>query len=138
MDDQYVFTEWAPPAQSPQLVTEFEIYRSEDEVNWDLVGTVPAVQTNFSDYETQVKSHRYVYRVKVKNVCEIQTSQGLPGTSILLVGGIDNDNNTILRWSAYKNWDTEVDYYVIEKQDENGNWHTIKIVDGDVLDYTER
>jgi len=138
VDDSYVFTEWAPPVQAPQLVTEYELYRSTDDVNFVLLATLPAVETNYSDYDTKVKSQRYFYKVKVKNVCEIQTSQGLPGTSILLIGGLDEESNSILRWSAYKNWDSGVDYYVIEKQDVNGMWQPIKTVDGTVLDYIDR
>ncbi|MDQ3052146.1 MAG: PKD domain-containing protein [Bacteroidota bacterium] len=138
IDDSFVFTEWSPPVQAPQLVTEFEVYRSTDNSNWTLLATVPAVETNYSDYDTRVKLERYFYRVKVKNICELQTSQGLPGTSILLVGGLDENNNSILRWSAYKNWDSGVDYYVIEKQDEYGNWVPIKTVDGNILDYIDR
>ncbi len=138
VEDSYVFTEWAPPVQAPQLVTEFELYRSTDFVNWDLIATLPAIQTNYSDYDTYVKSRRYIYKVKVKNACEIQTTPGLPGTSILLVGGIDEQENSLLRWSAYGDWDTGVDYYVIEKQDTNGMWIPIKTVNGNVLNYTDR
>jgi len=138
IDDSYVFTEWAPPVQAPQLVTEFEIYRSVDDVNWKLMATVPAAETNYSDFDTDVKSQRYIYKVKVKNICEVQTSQGLPGTSILLLGGLDDDNNSVLRWSAYKNWDTGVDYYMIERMDKNGFWQPIKTVDGHVHDYIDR
>lgn len=138
VNDSYVFTEWSPPVQAPQLVTEFELYRSTDFVNWDLIATVPAAQTNYSDYDTHVKSRRYIYKVKVKNTCEVQNNPGLPGTSILLVGGLDENNNSLLKWSAYGDWDTGVDYYVIEKQDVHGMWVPIKTVDGNVLDYIDR
>jgi PKD repeat protein len=138
MDDSYVFTEWAPPAISPQLLTSIELYRSTDNVNYTLIATLPPTETNYSDFDTKVHEQFYFYRVKVTNVCELETSQGLESSSILLIGGVDDENRSQLRWSPYKKWDTGVDYYVIEKLDEFGVWQTIRIVDGNVLEYLDR
>ena len=79
-----------------------------------------------------------MYKVKVKNLCQLEASEGLPGTSILLEGSLDDENRSLLRWSPYKNWDSGVDYYVVERMDLNGMWQPIKVVDGSTLDYMDR
>ncbi|MBL7915892.1 MAG: PKD domain-containing protein [Bacteroidia bacterium] len=137
-DDNYVFTEWAPPVLAPQLVTNFELYRSYDMQNWSLLTTLPPTETNYSDFSTQVKSQNYYYKIKVNNLCNLETTEGDPGSSILLTGAIDDENRTHLKWTPYKDWDTGVDYYVIERVDLNGNWQPIQVVDGSVNDYIDR
>jgi PKD repeat protein len=138
IDDRYVFTEWAPPSVAPNLVNGFDLYRSTDNINFSLVATVPATQTYYEDFNTRVKEQNYFYRVKLNNSCGLETSNGLESSSILLVGIINQDNDSQLRWSPYKNWDTGVDYYVIEKQDAFGVWQTIKVVAGNVHNYLDR
>ncbi len=137
-DDSYVFTEWAPPVLAPQLVTNFELYRSYDMQNWTLLTTLPPSETNYSDFNTQVKSQNYYYKIKVNNLCNLETTEGDPGSSILLTGAIDDENRTHLKWTPYKDWETGVDYYVIERVDLNGNWQPIQVVDGSVNDYIDR
>ncbi len=138
VDDSYVFTEWAPPAIAPQLVTSFELYRSTDNVNFSLIQTLPPGETNYSDFDTHVMVQNYFYRIKVNNLCGLETTQGLPGSSILLNSFLDDENRSNLRWSAYRNWDTGVDYYVIERIDLNGNWVQVGVVDGSVKEYLDR
>jgi PKD repeat protein len=137
-DDSYVFTEWTPPAMAPHLVTSFEIYRSTDLVNYTLVATVPATQISYSDHDVHVHLQNYSYRVKVKNHCELETSPGHVGTSILLRSLLDDQNRSVLQWTPYRKWDAGVDFYVIERLDEFGHWQQIKTVDGNTLHYTDR
>lgn len=138
VNDSYVFTEWAPPALAPQLVTNFELYRSLDLSTWNLLVTLPSTETSYSDFATDVKKQNYYYKIKVNNLCNLETTQGLPGSSILLEGAIDDENRTHLRWTPYRDWDSGVDYYVIERVDLTGNWQPIQIVNGDVHDYIDR
>lgn len=134
MDDSYVFTEWAPPALAPGLVTGFVLSKSIDNVNFTVIDTLAPGETSYSDYDVNVKEQYYFYRIKVNNICGIESSQGLESSSILLVGGVDGQGQTLLRWSPYKKWDSGVDYYVIERLDEFGQWQTVRIVNGDVLE----
>lgn len=138
VDDSYVFTEWAPPVLAPQLVTSFELYRSIDNLNFDLIATLPGNETNYSDYNTGVKAHYYFYKIKVNNLCELETTQGLQGSSILLGSELDGENRSVLRWSPYRDWESGVDYYVIERVDLNGNWVPVGRVDGSVQHYIDR
>lgn len=137
VDDAYVFTEWAPPVLAPQLVTGYELYRSTDNSNYSLIDTLSPGDISYSDYDVNVKSQNYFYRIKVNNVCNIEAAQGIESSSILLTGGHDSNGNTLLRWTPYTNWDTGVDYYVIERLDDNGLWQTIRIVNGQVLEATD-
>ncbi len=134
MDDSYVFTEWAPPALAPGLVTGFVLSKSKDNINFTVIDTLAPGETSYSDYDVNVKEQYYFYRIKVNNICGIDAMQGLESSSILLVGGVDGQGQNLLRWSPYRKWDTGVDYYVIEKIDEFGQWQTIRVVNGDVLE----
>ncbi len=138
VDDSYVFTEWAPPVLAPQLVTTFDLYRSTDNTNFDLIATLPGNETNYSDYNTAVKGHYYFYKIKVNNLCELETTQGMQGSSILLIGALDEENRSVLRWSPYRDWESGVDYYVIERVDLNGNWVPVGRVDGTIQHYIDR
>ena len=71
MNDSYVFTEWAPPALAPQLVTNFELYRSLDMTSWNLLVTLPATETSYSDFTTDVMKQNYYYKIKVNNLCNL-------------------------------------------------------------------
>ncbi|MBL0342584.1 MAG: hypothetical protein IPP71_17810 [Bacteroidetes bacterium] len=137
-DDSYVFTEWAPPTLAPQLVTGFELYRSTDNSNFVLLVTLDPAETNYSDYDTRVKEQNYFYKVKVKNLCGLETTQGQPSSSILLNSFLDEENRSNLRWSPYRDWETGVDYYIIERVDLNGNWMPVGVVDGDAKEYIDR
>nr|HMT30591.1 PKD domain-containing protein [Bacteroidia bacterium] len=137
-DDSYVFTEWEPPSVAPQLVSNFELYRSTDNVNFTLIATLGAAETNYSDFNTNVKAQNYFYKVKVNNLCGLETTQGLPGSSILLNSFLDEENRSVLRWSPYRDWETGVDYYVIERIDLNGVWVPVGRVDGNELHYIDR
>src|SRR5262249_16347363 len=41
-----ILTEWLPPTVEPNKVTQYDIYRSEDNVNFSHVASVPAQQTD--------------------------------------------------------------------------------------------
>lgn len=45
------------------------------------------------------------------------------------------DSKAQLNWTEYEAWSEGVDYYIIEKMNEQGNWEIIKTVDGDKLNY---
>lgn len=137
VDDAWVYTEWAAPNLAPQLVTGYELYRSTDNVNFILIDSLMPGDISYSDYDVNVKAQNYYYRIRVNNVCNIETTQGLESSSILLTGGHDSIGNTLLRWTPYTNWETGVDYYVIERQDDSGTWQTIRVVNGNVLEITD-
>ncbi|HEX5003425.1 MAG TPA: PKD domain-containing protein [Bacteroidia bacterium] len=139
VDDNYILTEWGPPVLLPQTVTGYEIYRSDDGgTSYTLLDVVPAVQTSYADYEVDVHSQNYFYRVKVVNICELDAGLSNISTSIWLQTDIDDQNVSKLRWTRYEDWDSGVDYYVIERMDLFGNWKQIGTVPGNTTDYSDR
>jgi PKD repeat protein len=138
VEDDFVLTEWAPPVQMPQTVTGYEIYRSNDGGNFTLLDVVSAMQTSYEDRTVNVHEGNYFYRVKVVNICQLDAGMGSMGASIWLQTDIDADNISNLRWTKYEDWDTGVDYYVIERMDTMGMWRQVGTVPGSRTDYTDR
>ena len=138
-DDAWVLTEWSMPTLAPQLVTGFELYRSIDNVNFTLLATLPPAQTSYEDHNVSVKTQNYFYRVKVSNTCTLESSSGYESSSILLKGFADQMDGIKLRWTNYKNWDSGVDTYVIERWNEQtGTWDYVKTVDGSITETNDR
>ena len=130
VDDEYVFVEWEAPSVLTQLVTGYELYRSDDSSNIQLLTQLPPGQHYFEDYNVDVFEREYFYSVKVLNMCNVETQIGLIGSSILLKSELDDQNRSSLNWTPYNKWDTGVDYYQIEKLDLNGFWIPVGTVGG--------
>lgn len=139
VDNSYVLTEWKQPTVLPEKVAQFDIYRSTDNQNFRYVASVPAQQTDFSDHQVNVQADQYFYKIQVVNTCNI-TQELSPNTStIVLKGEMDDSRHVWLRWTSYIGWDLGVEYFVLEKKDENGNWIFLQQVDGETtqFDYQE-
>jgi len=132
-----ILTEWLAPTVEPNKVTQYEIYRSEDLVNYTLIATVPAQQTDYMDYDVDVHAKNYFYRIDVINVCNIQAIISNDGSSILLRGNGLQDGGVHLYWTPYYGWNTPVEKYIIERLDENGQWQVIGNVNGTVTTFDE-
>jgi predicted DNA binding protein len=131
VDNTYILTEWLPPVVKPQSVIQYEIYRSDDNITFNFISTVSANQTDFIDYDVDVQSKNYSYKIIVVNSCGIQEVLSNGTTTILLKGNKTEDRTTHLNWSPYDKWNEGVEYYDIESLDENGQWKFIKRVKGD-------
>lgn len=133
IDDENTLTEWKAPLLAPDQVVAYSIYRSELESgNYTLLGNVGPNVFNFLDNHADVHHQNYFYKIEVVNRCNAETLLSNIGSSILLLADPDN-NTTRLIWTAYKGWDTGVSRYIIERQNANGVWETIKVVDGNTL-----
>ncbi len=137
VDNQYVLTEWKPPVTLPNSVLRYDIFRSTDLINYSLIASVPSLILDYSDFNVNINSHEYYYKVLVRNVCDVDSKEGLLGSSILLTKLISSSGN-ILRWTQYKEWNSGVDYYVIEKLNDAGVWKEIDRVPGPVTDWEEK
>ncbi len=135
VENQSILTEWMPPTVQPDKVMQYDIYRSSDNINYSYVATVPSVQNDFMDYDVDVQTFHYYYKIMVVNTCNI-TEELSPLTSSILLKGIMNDARQVeLEWSPYSGWESGVEYYVLEKLDENGHWQVLKRVDGTITRY---
>lgn len=135
VDNQTILTEWKQPQVHPEKIAQFDIYRGTDEENYRYIATVPSIQTDYMDYNVDVQKNRYFYKIRVVNTCDVAEDLSPLTNSILLQGIMDEARQVHLEWSPYAGWDPGVEYYILEKQDENGHWQFLKRVDGTTLNY---
>jgi PKD repeat protein len=129
VDNKSVLTEWKAPSVLPGKVSGYKVFRSPDGFSYTLITTVPAVETSYMDNDVDVSKERYFYRIEAANECDIQTQQGLHGSSILL--GVRNyDDRVQLDWTGYDGWTKGVGYYVRERMRSDGTWETVGKIDG--------
>ena len=86
-----------------------------------------------------VQNNRYYYRVLVVNTCDITEDLSGNTSTIVLKGEMYEDRSVHLTWSRHTGWENGVDYYILEKKDDNGNWILLKQVLGNTqnFDYQE-
>jgi len=131
INEQSVLTEWLSPVLFPNRVVMYNIYRSTDSVNYQFIAAVPVAVQSYVDYDVNVDAQNYYYKVMAVNDCSLENSQFTNSSSILLRGSWQQMQTT-LYWTQYREWDTGVNRYVIEKLDSNGQWQVIKVVDGTI------
>jgi hypothetical protein len=136
IDNQNILTEWNLPVLAPDKVLNYNIYRSENNNNYQLITTLPAFATDYLDYNTDVELNRYIYSVEVINICNLSGSPSNIGNSILLKARAD-DHKLILDWNGYVGWQDGVKEYKVEKMDAQGSWKEIGIVDGDSRQFVD-
>ncbi len=132
VDNKFVLTEWSAPVLHPERVASYEIYRSTDNINFQLIASVPAAATSYNDYDADINSGEYYYHVMVRNDCSLLGTNSNLGTSIYLQGELI-DRTTYLNWTPYKEWMPGVERYEIEYLNTNGQWEVIKVVDGTII-----
>ena len=135
VDNQTVLTEWTQPLVHPEQVAQFDIYRSTDNTNFRYLTSVPSVQTDFMDYNVDVQTTNYYYKILVINTCNIDEDLSGHTSTIVLKGTMDELRQVHLNWTPYKGWPQGVEYYILEKLDANGHWQILKQVDGETFRY---
>ncbi len=137
VDDQFVLVEWSEPSVLPYLIDRYDVYRSTDKMNYQLIASVPSLMHEYEDMQTAVGSQEYYYKILVQNVCNVNARYGVPGSSILLQK-VDLSSGYMLKWSSYFDWTTGVEFYVIEKLNSNGVWEEMERVPGSVTEWEEK
>ena len=130
-----VLTEWKQPLIHPEKVAQFDIYRSTDNSNFYFIESIPSVQTDYMDYNVDVQNEHYYYKILVINTCDIGEDLSGITSTIILKGEMNEARQIHLGWTPYEGWENGVEYYIIEKMDENGNWQLLRQVDGNILKY---
>jgi PKD repeat protein len=136
VNDSYTLTEWSAPVFRSDLISSYNIYRSTDQINYHLIATVPPQALSYDDNNVNVDAQNYFYKVEVVNICNIATTQGRNGSSILL-NVYESEISNILKWTKYTDWDSGVEKYVIEKLNSNGVYEQIKVVPGSTTEWEE-
>lgn len=129
INDKDVLTEWLPPVLAPTRVIQYNVMRSTDNVNFSEIASLPASALSYIDYDTDVHQQEYYYRIDVVSDCQVVGTLSNDGSSILLKSDWENEK-TKLWWTKYTDWDTGVDYYIIEKENPFGQWDPVKTVPG--------
>jgi PKD repeat protein len=137
INDEYVLVEWLEPSVLPQFIDRYDIYRSTDKVNFLLHATVPSNVFTYEDSRVSVDATEYYYKILAKNVCNVNTNYGSPGSSILLQK-TDLSSGYMLKWTSYFNWDTGVEFYVIEKLNSTGQWEEVERLPGGITEWEEK
>lgn len=137
VDNQFVLTEWGEPTILPKLIDRFDVFRSTDEINYQLIASVPNTAHEYSDFNVSVSEQEYYYKVMARNICNIEGKEGFIGSSILLQR-LELGPDYLLKWTKYQYWDTGVELYVIEKLNANGNWEEIDRVPGTITEWEEK
>ena len=137
VDDEFVLTEWGEPSILPSLVDRFDVYRSTDAVNYQLIASVPGTAHEYSDFDVSVDQQDYYYKIIVQNICNVEAKEGFIGYSILLQR-LEMGADYILKWTKYQQWNSGVETYVIEKLNGNGVWEEIERLPGTVTEWEEK
>ncbi|HKR07482.1 MAG TPA: PKD domain-containing protein [Bacteroidia bacterium] len=124
-----VLTEWGEPNIPLSRVLQYNILRSTDSVNYSLIASLPANVFSYEDEQVDVNHQNYYYKVDVISDCNLAGLESGMSSSILLQSDWVHEQPKVW-WTEYKNWDSGVDYYTIEKKNEAGQWVLIKTVDG--------
>jgi len=136
VDNQFVLTEWMPPVVLPGSVLRYDVYRSTDQVNFALIASVPTMMHEYSDFNVDINSQEYYYKILVSNICDVESKEGQKGSSILL-RKIEISSGNILKWTQYQEWASGVEYYVVEKLNELGVWVEMDRVPGAITEWEE-
>ena len=135
VDNKFVLTEWLQPQVHPEMVSQFDIFRSTDNENFLYRESVPALQTDYIDYDVDVQNEHYYYKILVVNTCAISEDISGSTSTIILRGEMNDARRVHLSWSPYVGWDTGVEYYILEKKDADGHWQILRQVSGTELEY---
>jgi PKD repeat protein len=137
--NEYVLTEWDAPDTMSFLVAYYLIYRSDDSQPGEYIFLDKVDNNTFSyvDRNTDVINHSYSYKIEVENICNLTTGLTSESATILLKSSLNDMNGSRLEWTPYKGWEQGVEKYEIQQQDADGNWKTIKTVDGKTNHYEE-
>lgn len=131
VDDRYVNIEWEAPLAYPDRVTGYELYRSEDKTNYQLIATLPPTELTYDDYNVEVHKQNYFYMIIPLNDCDVAADTGYVGSSILLTSEMDETTETVkLKWTPYTQWNDGVKEYIIQRKEGNHPWETIRTVGG--------
>ncbi|UPT68897.1 MAG: hypothetical protein M0D57_09840 [Sphingobacteriales bacterium JAD_PAG50586_3] len=134
VDNQFTRTEWKAP-YFPELVSYYTVFRSADSVSYQSVGQITGPFTAadtlqaYDDWDASIQTTKYYYRIETNSVCNDKSYTGKTGDNIVLEANIDHSAYEVkLEWTPYKSWGAnQVDHYIIEWQDEAGQWHILEL-----------
>ena len=128
-DNEAVLTEWEDPHYGGEKITGFQIWKSTDSVSYDLHATLDRSERSYLDVETNVHEQNYFYMVIPTNVCKVKPELHSTSSSILLKLEDLGNGQIQFDWNQYYKWETGVDYYELQRLNDQGVWETVEKVD---------
>ena len=92
--------------------------------------------TAFTDADVDVNTQHFMYTVQTIDHCNVKGIVGNIGLPMILEGFYMNDMSQ-LSWTAYEQWDDDVNYYEVQILD-NGTFETIAQVPGSQTAYVDK
>ena len=129
IENSKVYTEWNGTSYTLNPLSEYEIYRSENEGSFVLIAVLDSVFNGFIDDNVDVFNNKYDYKIRSKNSCIVSSQNSNNGGSILLRYDRPNDFETKIEWNFYNQWISGVKEYKIQRLNQNNQWETIDITD---------
>ena len=132
INDMDVYTEWFPKQTAVNVIKEYVLFKSADQLTYEYLGTLDPEINHFTDIEVDVYNENYTYYVVSINQCNVASMASNISSSVLLGYEKPNEFQTLLRWTSYENWKNGVNRYEIQQLNEFDQWETIKVVNHDV------
>jgi gliding motility-associated-like protein len=113
-ESQQASLDWLVPSTFTPV--KYDIYRQNGS-SFQLLGTtVPPLQTFFDANPTPA-----CYQLSYDDICENKSPRNQTVCPITLTASLNDDNSVTLTWNDFNGWEDGVDYYLIEKYDQDGN-----------------
>jgi hypothetical protein len=128
-----VYTEWRKPEIMGDRVSGYRIFRSTDNQQFFLLESLPADQTFYIDENVDVNNIKYYYRIMATNTCGLTGIEGGFSDNVVITADPAGEFYIQLKWTPYTGWgENEVDFYILERETEDGNWEVIYELPGNV------
>ena len=132
VEDQYVNVKW--PKNSEESFRKYGL-RITDLTDGSVMEDFLMDDTSYDHYAAMVNESNYLYEIRAIDHCDIEYTDALPGSSILLTAAYIN-GTSILEWTAYRQWQNGVSEYVIEIL-ANGVYREVARVSGNDTRYED-
>ena len=133
VDNRFVYTEWRKPEIMGDRVSGYRIFRSTDNQQFFLLESLPADQTFYIDENVDVNNIKYYYRIMATNTCGLTGIEGGFSDNVVITADPAGEFYIQLKWTPYTGWgENEVDFYILERETEDGNWEVIYELPGNV------
>ena len=130
-----MLTEWRQPSVRPEMVAQFDVYRSTDNVNFNYLRTVPAQQTDLSDYAVDAEQSLLLQDPGRENLRHHAGPSAQARIRFCSGAKWMKQRQVHLHGHLIRSGKTGVEYYILEKLDEQGHWQVLRQVDGQTLRY---
>jgi hypothetical protein len=133
LEDKQVLLEWEPLGKASAIAHNLYISKKNSRGSFSIVEELPLESTSFLDVDAFVSLQKMEYKISLANRCE--STFNLEGEYASIWLDLNQENEQLkLKWTLVKGLRSGVDYYLIQKQNADGSWETIKKVTADQLE----